>query len=161
MDYSIRALIYSPLSNYVGASLVLALVARLVAASIGVAFLAMGAHSLYYGDMSNWQEVKATVIENQAHSGDPVVYTPGLSYEVNGETYTGAGTQATTQQYKVGRQVTISVNPKDPTDIYQRSARGESKNILAFGALALVFPLLWAGINAVIQFVRIKRQRRM
>lgn len=159
MNYSLRALLYRPLSNFTGASLVLAFVVRIVVAVGGATFLIIGAHSLYYGDMSNWHEVKATVIGSESESSDPVIYTPDLSYEVNGKTYTGAGTQATTQQYTVGKQITISVNPKDPTDIYQRDARGESKNLIAFGLLVLMLPILWIGISAIIQLVKIKRRR--
>ena len=70
----------------------------------------------FAGDTSGWRETEATVIKNEAHSSDPIVYVPVVVYEFEGEQYSGTGRVAREDEYKAGDTLPIVGNPNNPND---------------------------------------------
>jgi len=155
MHYSFRTLLRWPLSNFRGADLVIALVVRAVVIIGGVGFLVLAFYSLYFSDTRNWYEVKATVTHSVAHSSNPVVFTPAFTYRVDGQTYTGEGTEATERQYDTGSQITILVNPADFSDYVQLD---HSRPILALIVLVLTAPFVMFGVKTIAQLIEMRQK---
>jgi hypothetical protein len=155
MSYSFRAYVGKPLSAFTGATFAVALITKVAVIVIGISFLSLAFHSLYFGDMRGWHEVTAIVTGSDEVMDNPVVYTPKLSYQVDGKTYSGMGTQATKQQYEAGDHMKILVNPQDPTDIYQRDAKGQSSFMIGVGTVALMLPFILLAFRTIRELVLI------
>jgi hypothetical protein len=150
---SIRTLIARPLHTFSKAGFIMALIIRILLIVGGIGFIYLAFNNLYFGEMSSWREVNATITGNDSHMQNPTLYTPNFSYQIDGETYTDTGTQASENKYKIGDTISILVNPEDPTNIYQRNSRGQSRFMTSIAILVLILPFIFIMFRTVKELI--------